>query len=233
VSAEIGVSQLNGQRASLAGESGRLWEIGSFVLAWRTGRVVLEAGGTPLREFRENSTFTAPFADVKAANKGRRHDSGDYRVATTVRLTPESSPTIAALRFGTRLPTTDNTTGLDRDAVDFFATIGAAAPSGHFVFAGETGLGIHSTRDPEYEQDDLFLYSLHAEYRGMKIIPSLDAEGQMHGWAHHELRGLEDLGELRAGLSIGTQRWVRAELVKGYQPFSPSFGIIVSAGMIR
>ena len=231
--AELGVSRLEDQRASLAGESGRLWEIGEFVVAWRTGRVVLEAAGTPLREFRERRTFTAPYADVKPSDNGRRHDSGDYRIATTVRLTSDSSRTIGVLRFGTRLPTTDNTTGLERDAVDFFATVGAAAPRGAFVFTGETGLGIHSTRNTEFEQDDLLLYSLRAEYRGMRIIPSLVAEGQAHGPAHHALRGLENLGELRAGLSIGSRYWVRAEFVRGYETFSPSSGIIITGGLIR
>src|SRR5688572_11707548 len=118
------MSRLFDQRASLAGTSGALWEAGLFTLAWRTGRVVLEASGTAQRYFREDEVFTEPYDDVRPSDDGHRHDSGDYRIGTSVRLTPERSRVTAAVRFGTRLPTTDNETGLDRDALDFFSTVG-------------------------------------------------------------------------------------------------------------
>src|SRR5688500_4654699 len=49
----LGAAFLRDQRASLAGTSGDLWEVGNFSLAWRTGRVVLEAAGTAQRVFRD------------------------------------------------------------------------------------------------------------------------------------------------------------------------------------
>ena len=151
VRAEFGGSKLWNQRASLAGEDGDLWEAGNFSLAWRTGRVILEAAGTAQRYFRETARFDAPYPDVEPSTNGRRHDSGDYRVSTTVRLTPASFPFDGLVRFGTRLPTTDNTTGLDRDAVDFFATVGGSHARGRVAVAAEAGLGIHSTREPRFE----------------------------------------------------------------------------------
>ncbi len=51
--AELGLSRLSNQRASLAGTTGDLWELGNFVIAWRTGRVILEAAGTVQRRFSE------------------------------------------------------------------------------------------------------------------------------------------------------------------------------------
>ncbi len=231
-SGEIGVSRLVDQRASLAGKTGNLWEAGNFALAWRTGRVVLEAAGTAQRFFRETSTFAAPYPDVEPASDGRRHDSGDYRLSTTVRLTPGAWPVDGFVRFGTRLPTTDNTTGLDRDVVDFFATIGAMRASGLLRVAVEAGLGIHSTREDEFEQDDLLLYSGRVEYERGSFIPSITVIGQKHGTAHSEIRGVEDLGELRLGLRAGNRRWVRLEFVKGYETFSPSYGFVLTAGLL-
>ena len=232
VALKLGIARLLDQRASLAGTEGDLWEIGNFLVAWRTGRVILEAAGTAQRLFREDERFAPPYADVDPTDDGHRNDSGDYRISTAVRLTPDSWQTTGVLRFGTRLPTTSNRTGLDRDALDFFATVGAGRAVGSFAVTGEAGLGIHTTREQRFEQDDLFLYALRAEYRRFAVVPSLSALGQMHGSSHSEIRGVEDLGELRAGLRVGSRRWVRAELVMGYETFSPATGVVVTAGIL-
>lgn len=228
-----GVSRLFDQPASLAGTSGNLWELGIATLAWRTGRVTLEAAGTAQRFFRENQRFAEPFADVVAADDGHRHDSGDYRVGTSVRLTPDGSRVTGAARFGTRLPTTDNTTGLDRDAVDFFATIGAAGSVSSLLLSGEAGIGIHSTRETRFEQEDVLLYSLRAEMTGFRLVPSVEVLGQRHGTAHAAIRGVEDLGEVRAGIRVGSTFFMSIEGVVGYETFSPARGLIVLAGYRR
>ncbi len=233
VAAELGVAFFDDQRASLAGTSGELWELGNFIVAWRTGRILLEAGGTVHRRFRDRDRFASPYPDVEPSDDGRRRDSGDYRISTSIRLTPDHWRSAGVLRFGTRLPTTDNTTGLDRDAVDFFFTLGAGRTVGSFALTGETGLGIHTTREERFEQDDLLLYALRAEYRRVSIIPSLAAMGQLHGTTHSAIRGVENLGEVRAGLRAGSRRWVRVELVKGYETFSPSTGVVVTAGLLH
>ena len=231
--AELGIGRFSQQRASLAGTSGDLWELGNIMVAWRTGRIVLEAGGTAQRWFSEDERFAPPYEDVDPSDDGDRHDSGDYRISTSVRLTPDHWQTTGVLRFGTRLPTTDNETGLDRDALDFFATVGAGRSVGAWALTGEAGLGIHASREPRFEQDDLLLYALRAEYRKFSLIPSIAALGQMHGSTHTALRGLENLGEWRAGLRAGSKRWIRVEIVKGYETFSPSSGVVVTAGILR
>ena len=164
-SVELGGSRLFDQRASLAGTSGVLTELANFSIALRMGRVAVEAAGTGQRLFRDESRFASAYPDVASPTDNRRRDSGDYRISTAVRLTPDAYPITGVLRFGTRLPTTDNTTGLDRDATDFFATAGASGSRGALVLSAEAGLGIHSTRESGFEQDDLFLYAIRAEFR--------------------------------------------------------------------
>lgn len=230
---ELGGSRLGGQRASLAGTTGDLWEAGNFAIAWRTGRVLFEAAGTVQRFFHETGSFATPYPDVELTADGDRRDSGDYRVSTTVRLTPSGFPATGVVRFGTRLPTTDNTTGLDRDALDFFATVGGVGTRGPLSLAGEAGVGINTTREQEFEQEDVLLYSLRVELGTRVFTPSLTMLGQKHGQTHESIRGVEDLGELRAGLRVGRRYWARAEYVRGYEPFSPSSGFIVTAGVIR
>jgi hypothetical protein len=233
LSVEAGASRLFDQRASLAGTSGTLTEIPNFSLAWRTGRVVIEAAGTGQRIFREDSRFAPAYPDVDTVADGKRHDSGDYRISTAIRLTPDNYPVTGVLRFGTRLPTTDNTTGLDRDATDFFATAGASGNNGTLYVAGEGGLGIYGTRETRFEQDDLFLYALRAELRFGSVVPVASIMGQQHGYAHSAIRGVENLSEARVGVRLGDKRWIRVEVVKGFATFSPSGGILVSAGLVR
>ena len=233
ISARAGVSRLVDQRASLAGTSGSLWEAGMITLAWRTGRVTVEASGTAQRFFREDERFAEPHSEVLPTDDGHRHDSGDYRIGTSVRLTPDGSRVTGAVRFGTRLPTTDNTTGLDRDAVDFFATIGGATVLRALALSAEAGLGIHSTRETRFEQEDVVLYSLRAELAGTRVTPSIEALGQRHGTAHEAIRGVEDLGEIRAGLRFGSRFFASVEGVYGYEDFSPANGLIVTFGYRR
>lgn len=230
---EAGGSRLFDQRASLAGTTGTLTELGNVALAWRTGRVAIEAAGTTQRLFQEDSRFAAPYPDVDPARNERRHDSGDYRLSTAVRVTPDDFPITGVLRFGTRLPTTDNTTGLDRDATDFFATVGLNGTSGPFTVSGEAGIGIFGTREPKFEQDDLFLYVARAELTRGNWTPTATVIGQVHGYAHSAIRGVENLGEARLGLRFGRQLWLRVEGVRGYSTFSPSRGILLTAGIVR
>jgi hypothetical protein len=234
LTAEVGGAALRGQRASLAGAEGPLWEAATFSVVWRSGRIALEAAGTGQRFFREETRFAPPYEDVEpAGDDGKRRDSGDYRISTAVRLTGEGANTAALLRFGTRLPTTDNTTGLDRDALDFFATLAGQTRRGPLSVGLEAGLGIHTTRETRFEQDDLLLYAARAEWDGGLVVPALTLVGQVHGAGHREIRGVEDLGEARLGVRVGRRRWVRVEAVKGYEAFSPSWGVVAAAGVAR
>lgn len=231
VSAQVGAGWLRDQRASLAGTEGTLVEAGNFRAFWRTGRVVLEAGGTVRRVFDEESRFAPAEPEVEADEDGTRRDAGDYRVLTTVRLTNEGAPVAAALRFGARLPTTDNTVGLDRDATDFFATLAGRVVRGRVSVQGEAGIGIFGTREQRFEQDDLLIYTLRAELAAGSVQPMLTVIGQQVGTGHSEIRGNESLGEVRLGVRAGGRRWLLAEVVKGYTDFSPELGLLVSAGM--
>lgn len=234
VVAGVGGGGFTDQRASLAGTEGRLLEAGSFSVALRTGRVAFEAGGTVQRFFRDERVFAAPVGDAQPDRDGRRHDSGDYRIATVVRLTPEAAPALATLRFGTRLPTTDNKVGLDRDALDFFALLGGRARRGALAASAEAGISINGTRDPAWEQRDVLVYALGAEYAlSPGLVPTLSLVGNVPGLPERTPRGNEDLGEVRLGVRAGGRRWVRVELVRGYTEFSPSAGVIVAAGIAR
>jgi hypothetical protein len=228
---ELGIAALDGQRASLAGVRGRLWELGLLQASWRTGRVLFVASGTVLRLFRDQAVIEEPDDGVTAHAGGLRRDAGDWKVATAVRLTPEAAPVDVALRFGTRLPTTDNRVGLERDATDFFALVAARWRSGDLSLAAESGLGINGTRDPDFEQSDVWTYVLSVEYRRGRLTSRIELLGQMDGLESRAPRGTEELGELRLSLRTGEARWVELSLVRGLAEFSPAFGVAIAAGL--
>lgn len=230
LSAEVGAGVFREQRASLAGTEGVLVEIGNFAVRWRTGRVVLEAGGTVQRLFGDEERFAAPAGGAELDPDGVRHDAGDYRVSTAVRITPADAPAHGVVRFGARLPTTDNRVGLDRDATDFFALIGGGSTRGRGWGWVEGGVGINGARSSTAEQSDVFAYAASAGWRGRLLTPILSLAGQAGGSGG---RGNEALAELRAGMRLGGRRWVQASGVWGVTSFSPSVGVLLSAGWNR
>jgi hypothetical protein len=221
------------QRASLAGVDGRLVELGDFAAVWRTDRVALEAGGTVLRLFDDEEVFAPPVPGTRSPSGGQRRDTGDYRVATSLRLTAEAAPVAVVLRFGTRLPTTDNRIGLDRDRTDFFALVGGRFRQSRFSASAEAGVGIYGTREPNYEQSDVLVYALATQYQLGPVTPSLTWVGQADGLRGRIVRGNEDLSEVRVGLQAGTRRWVRVTLIGGLRDASPRSGMALHAGILR
>ena len=233
VAAEVGAGWLTGQRASLTGSEGRLVEAGQFRLLWRSGRFVLEGSGTVRRFFAERDRFDSPFPEVLPSSDGHRSDSGDYLVTTTALLTSQDRPLAAALRFGTRLPTTDNTVGLERDRTDFFALLLGRANHGSVRASAGLGVGVHGTRMQGFEQSDMLVFALGLERTRGSFRPSLHLVGHADGLANRTVRGNEELAELRLGFRLGDANWLRLDLLRGLTDFSPQAGLLLAVGFSR
>ena len=232
IAADVGESRLFGQRASLAGTSGVLTELANLSLTWRTGRVALQAAGTAERVFHDQSRFADAYAGVVTPGDGRRHDAGDYRISTSVRLTPDDSPLTGVFRFGTRLPTTTDPPGLDRNATDFFATFGASRQRERLFVDAEGGVSIDGSRGG-FRPQELFVYALHVGATSGHWSPTVSALGQINNHGQNALRGLESLGEARLGIRYSRTIWLELEGVRGYAKFSPTSGILITAGYLR
>jgi hypothetical protein len=230
VRVQVGFGMYTDQLASLAGVRGTLWEVGDFRATIRTGRIVMELGGVVRRNFEDDVIVAEPVGGAtEPPADGKRSDSGDYRVATIVRLTSDASRTLAVLRFGTRLPTTNNRRGLDRDAIDFFATVGVQRATPMFALGAEAGLAINGTREFNYEQADVLVYGVTADLKLAPVSPFVVLTGH-HAFFDRKIRGNEDLAEVRAGARVGQRRWLQAAYVQGLADASLSSGLQVSAG---
>lgn len=229
VHVSLGTDLLAGQRASLAGTSGQLLELGVFRAVWHLDRVALEISGTSVRVFSDDAVFAEPAQGALPPDGTRRVDAGDVRLATLVRLTPAAVPVQAALRFGVRLPTTNETVGLDRDQTDFFSLLGARFLRGRWDVSGELGVGIFGSRE-RVDQTDPVLFGLRAALELGPVDPVMEATGQYDTRGTAPRRGTEDLGEVRLGLRAGTDRWIKVTAVRGWTPFSPDFGLSLRVG---
>lgn len=225
----VGAGVFQGQRASLAGTSGRLVELGTYVASVRMGRVRVELGGTALRVFADDSVYSEPAAGARPPDGRPRVDTGEHRLGTVVHLSSEARPLAAALRFGVRLPTTDNLEGLGRDQTDFYATVAARWRRGRARVTGEAGLGVYGTRDPLREQVDPLLFAAGVGWDARPLRIDLEAVGQHDTRRGAALRGIEDLGEVRLSAGVGERRRVTLTLVRGVARHSPAFGLVVES----
>jgi hypothetical protein len=229
----VGTGLYFDQRASLAGTRGRLLEIGSYRGTWLAGQIAVELAGTAVRVFEDHRRIADPYGDARAFSQEVRLDAGDHRLSTILGLTPGGGSVDAAIRFGVRLPTTNDTAGLERDQTDFFATLGGRYKRGRGSISGEAGLGVLGTRYPEHEQVDPILYAGDVTFDWGWVISDLEVVGQHDPRRSEELRGNEDLGELRLGLRSRGSRWMRVAVVHGLETYSPRFGMLLEVGLLH
>jgi hypothetical protein len=121
---------------------------------------------------------------------------------------------------------------MDRDATDFYALLDGAVERGRLSAALEVGVGLLGTRYQDFEQADVTQYAGTVAYRVGPVTPSLSFVGQATT-ATFQAPGTENLAELRPALQVGTRRWARVTYVHGHARFSPSHGVLVSAGLRR
>lgn len=226
VHASLGIGVLTDQRASLAGTRGRLAEIGIYSVSWRTGRITLTASGIARLHLRVDSVERAPHPGVS----GPPSDAGPAQVETVVRISQETAPLAIALRFGARLPTTSLESGLDRDATDFFSTVGFRIQRARAFAAFEAGIGINGMPAPVPDQNDVLVFSAGAGYERRNIEASAWLVGQ-DGLRDWQPRGSEDLSELRVGLRTNGNHWIGVQWVHGFSEWSPGDGVRVTAGL--
>lgn len=227
--ASIGAAALFAQPAPLAGSEGRLLELGRYRLLWRSGRFGLELSGTALWRYTEQDSIEPPLDFVAPAEDGIRQDAGPASVATFVRLLPARSPADVLLRFGARIPTTSDESGLERDETDFFALLGGRWRTGALALSGEAGVGIHGSVLPGYRQSDVLLYNFGATHETGVLRTAAFVVGRVDGRGDR-IRGNEDQAELRLEVRAGKDRWVQAGYVKGISEYAPAHGLMIGIG---
>jgi len=232
ISIGVGLGTLQNQPASLAGTQGDLLELGRFHLVWWSGRMGIEAEGTLYRRFEDEVVLRPPAPGTDPVSGSARTDAGDVVASTVIRLSQPLSRFTAALRFSTRLPTTSDEPGLERDRTDFFATLAGRYRWGRVSVGGESGVGILGTRVDGVDQLDVLTFAAFVDYRmgPVTAIGTIVGQDDVHLGA---TRGNEDLSEVRIGVRAGDRVWVAATAVRGIARFSPGGGLLLMMGIRR
>src|SRR5690606_34168583 len=120
-----------------------------------------------------------------------------------------------------------------RDQTDFFAILGGRLDRGPLRAIAEAGVGIHGTREPQFEQSDVLVYVLGIGLPNARAAPHLFIVGHADGLRGRNVRGNEELAEARFRLRSGGEFWLQSELVTGLATFSPAWGVRISIGSTR
>jgi hypothetical protein len=218
------------QPLSLAASRGTLLELGSYRILWRSGRMGLDLSGTAVWRLHEDTVTGEPAPGVDPAVEEIRSDAGPVLAATILRLSPERWSTDVMVRFGARIPTTSDESGLERDRTDWFALAGLRWKAGGWSLAGETGVGINGARTSDYPQSDAFIYAASVLREVGPVAAFGAVTGQLDG-LHGSVLGNEDKSELRAGLRLGRRYWLQTTWVRGLSRNSPGNGLLLLAGI--
>ncbi len=227
----LGLGFLDDQRASLAGVDGNLLELGNLRITWRSGRIGVEFTGAMSRRYYDQQIEQAPIEGTDAPTGKPRHDAGDVLAWTMLRLAGQDRGMVA-LRFGTRLPTTSNEPGMDRDRTDFFTSLGGRWRGGIFSVGGDAGLGILGTRTASIDQLDVLTYGFNIDAKLGPLTSSGAFTGQTDLHSSF-VRGDEDLSEIRVGLRGGERTFVSLTAIKGLLHYSPDIGLQLMVGVRR
>lgn len=236
-SMSIGAMVLGGQRAALLGTEGRLVELGTLEFAVRVDRLLIHVRASPYRRFVQSARFDDRFAEpavgVERAD-GTRVDAGTVLVSTTLPLGRSGARDTGrqqfVVRFGMRLPTTDDVIGIERDETDVFLSVGTRRVVDAWDLAAEVGVAIFGRATGEGQTDPI-LYGASIRRTGAAIRPYAEWIG------HHDTRrggaprGNENLGEVRIGLRTGDRWWLDAHAIVGVAEFSPDVGGRVRLGV--
>ena len=225
----LGMSALGSQPVALVGREGRLLELGMMGVSLRTGRVLVAVSGSAYRVFDAQERLGDPSSVVADPEAARRGDVGDFRVSTNVRLTSGEGGTDAAVRFGVRLPTTDDQVGLERDRTDFFATFGGRHRAGRVTLHGDLGFGVFGVVGRD-DQTDPLLYAAGARMDVSRLETGVSITGHYDTRVLGPPQGNEHLAELRWMVRSRGRTWIQAELVRGVAEFSPDWGLTLRVG---
>ncbi len=233
-SVSVGGTLLRGQRAAFLGTEGQFVEVGAVELTFRVDRLLLHVTAAPYRRFSGSIRFAEPALGVEQ-REGARIDAGSVVVSTTVPLGDSGARSAGrqhfAVRFGARLPTSDDVVGLERDETDVFATVGTRRVVGAWDLAGELGFGIFGVRSPDGGQTDPVLYALSIRRAGSRVRPYAEWTGHHDTRALGAPRGNENLSEVRIGVELGSRWWLDAHAIAGISTFSPNLGGRIRLGL--
>jgi hypothetical protein len=165
---DFGVDFLHHKDFPLSGLTGNLTDVGVVTARYGVAsNVEAEIGGVIRKLLSIQDRFRPSAVPLSIdASSDSTHDTGDFYLATKMKLRTETNRTPAmGFRFGAELPNSDQARGIGVNQTNFFATVLAAKQAGKRArVIGNVGLGILTAPVDLFTQNDVFLYGLAMTY---------------------------------------------------------------------
>ena len=208
----------------------------------RVGVIGINVGLSPNVQFEIEGVLqnflsinsTTPGAPIPLgfnAATGSTNDTGDFRLATKIKIRNETrrGPSLG-FRFGVDLPNSNETRGIGVNQTNAFGTILVGKKFGRddrLNLFGNLGLGILTAPTESFTQNDVLLYGIAGIYR---VNRQINVAGEINGRANTRRGrapfGTESQSEARLGLQVRATG-LRFDFagIAGLNDFSPRTGL--------
>ncbi|HEY0170920.1 MAG TPA: hypothetical protein VGB98_07850 [Pyrinomonadaceae bacterium] len=166
-----------------------------------------------------------------AAGTGSTNDTGDFRLATKIKLRNETrrGPSLG-FKFGVELPNSNETRGIGVNQTNAFGMMLVGKKfgrDGRLNTFGNLGLGIYTAPTRLFTQNDMLLYGLGGIFRVNETVNiAAEVNGRANTRGGSAPLGTESRGEFRLGLQVKAAGLrFDAAGIKGLTEFSPRSGV--------
>ena len=166
-----------------------------------------------------------------AAGANSTNDTGDFRLATKIKLRNETrrGPALG-FKFGVELPNSNEARGIGVNQTNAFGIILVGKKfgrDGRLNTFGNLGIGIYTAPTRLFTQNDMLLYGLGGIFRVNKTVNiAAEVNGRANTRGGSAPLGTESLGEFRLGLQVKAAGLrFDAAGIKGLTEFSPRSGV--------
>jgi hypothetical protein len=228
VRAQIGFDFLQDESFPLSGLSGDMTNLGVINMRTGLGSIVEIQVQGMIQEFLSIKQQGTSFVALNLPSSNSTSDVGDFSFYTKILLFKEGGRIPAfAFRFGYEMPNTNQARGIGNNATNIFAEWIAEKHFGKLAVFGDLGLGILTSPNALYSQNDELLYGLAFHYGLNKRVALV---GEVNGRYSPRklipaLYGTESRGQGRFGVEVnaGGMMWDLAA-IGGLDKYDPHTG---------
>ena len=233
---QVGIDFFQNAKFPLSDLTGDLTRVG--VVGVNVGlapNVQFEVDGVVQNFLSINRRGPAPATPLDIATDATStHDTGDFRLATKIKLRAETrrGPALG-FKFGVELPNSNQARGIGLNQTNAFGLVLVGKKFGadqRVNLFGNLGLGIFTAPKNEFTQNDMLLYGLAGLFRlneHVNIASEINGRANTRGSGRAPL-GTESLSQARLGLQVKTAG-LRFDFagIAGLTRFSPRSGVTV------
>ncbi len=229
---QVGIDFMQDAKFPASGLTGDLTRVG--VIGFHVGlspNVEFSIEGVAQNFLSINTRGASAFPLAVAPGANSTNDTGDFRLATKIKLRNETrrGPALG-FKFGVELPNSNESRGIGVNQTNAFGIVLVGKKfgrDGRLNTFGNLGLGIYTAPTRLFTQNDMLLYGLGGLYRVNKAVNvAAEVNGRANTRGGGAPLGTESLGEFRLGLQVKAAGLrFDAAGIKGLTDFSPRSGV--------